>query len=240
MKRFERVVVLTGAGLSAESGVSTFRDKDGIWAKHDYRKVATPEGFAENPELVHAFYNERRRRLKTVKPNAAHFALARLEREHDGEVIIVTQNVDNLHETAGSKRLIHMHGELTKALCSHCGARRIWHDDLSVRSTCLDCGRQGGMRPDVVWFGEFPYRMEEIYSHLADADLFVSIGTSGTVYPASGFVAEARVNGAHTLELNLEPSEGVSLFAEAIHGPATQMVPAWVERFLAARARPGG
>lgn len=238
MKRFERVVILTGAGLSAESGVSTFRDKDGIWSKIDYRKVATPEGFAENPGLVHEFYNQRRRNLKSVKPNAAHYALARLEREHDGQVVVVTQNVDNLHEAAGSKALIHMHGELTKALCSHCGARREWHDDLSVHCACPDCGQRGGMRPDVVWFGEFPYRMEEIYEHLARADLFVSIGTSGTVYPASGFVAEARSGGAHTLELNLEPSEGASLFAEAVHGPATKVVPAWVERFLAAGGRP--
>ena len=233
MPRYERIVILTGAGLSAESGLATFRDKDGIWAKYDYRKVATPEGFATNPGLVHDFYNQRRRGLSSVAPNAAHHALARLESEHDGQVTVVTQNVDALHEAAGSKVLIHMHGELLKALCARCDARHPWHEDLSVEVACPGCGKSGGMRPDVVWFGEMPYHMDEIYWHLSEADLFVSIGTSGTVYPAAGFVAEARGNGAHTVELNLEPSEGASSFAEVIHGPATEIVPAWVERVLA-------
>lgn len=236
MAKFERIVILTGAGLSAESGLATFRDKDGLWSKYNLEEVATPEAFARNPALVHEFYNARRRGLHGVAPNAAHVALARLEREYPGQVTIVTQNIDALHEAAGSKRLIHMHGELLKALCAHCEARRPWQEDLSTSIACAACGRSGGLRPDVVWFGEMPYHMDEIYGLLAEADLFASIGTSGTVYPAAGFVREARAAGAHTVELNLEPSEGASLFAETIHGPATRIVPAWVERLLASAA----
>ena len=232
MVSFERIVVLTGAGLSAESGLATFRDKDGIWSKYDITEVATPEAFAANPARVHEFYNLRRRGLRDAKPNAAHLALARLEREHRSEVTILTQNIDALHEAAGTQRLIHMHGELLKALCARCEARHPWHDDLSVEIRCPSCGKAGGLRPDVVWFGEMPYHMDEIYDVLAKADLFASIGTSGTVYPAAGFVREARAAGAHTVELNLEPSQGASLFAEAIHGPATRIVPEWVERIL--------
>ncbi len=234
MPRYDRIVILTGSGISAESGVATFRDKDGIWAKYDYREVATPEGFARNPALVHNFYNQRRRAHKGIAPNAAHHALARLEREHRGEVVVVTQNVDALHEAAGSTRLIHMHGELMKALCVCCEAQHPWADDLSTTTVCPACKESGGMRPDVVWFGEMPYHMERIAELLAAADLFISIGTSGNVYPAAGFVAEARAHGAHTVELNLEPSEGVSLFHEAIQGPAGKLVPVYVERLLAA------
>lgn len=232
MTDFQYIVVLTGAGLSAESGLSTFRDKDGIWAKYDYREVATPQGFARNPELVHDFYNQRRRTLAGVKPNAAHMALARLEREHKGTVVVVTQNIDALHEAAGTKTLIHMHGELLKALCAACGARHAWAEDLGADTVCPQCGAAGRMRPDVVWFGEMPYEMERIAEHLSAADLFLSIGTSGNVYPAAGFVAQARAHGAHTVELNLEPSDGASLFTEAIHGPATQIVPAYVAKLL--------
>jgi NAD-dependent deacetylase len=228
----KRVVILTGAGLSAESGVPTFRDKDGIWAKYDYRDVATPEGFARNPGMVHEFYNMRRRAHAGIRPNAAHEAIARLEREHDGEVWVVTQNVDALHEGAGSRNLIHMHGELFRALCTECGESSPWSEDMSLTTRCPACSEAGGMRPDVVWFGEMPYHMERIRDLLDAADLFISIGTSGNVYPAAGFVAEARAAGAHTVELNLEPSEGRSLFAEAIHGPATQVVPAYVDRLL--------
>jgi NAD-dependent deacetylase len=228
----KRIVILTGAGLSAESGVPTFRDKTGIWAQYDYREVATPEGFARNPGRVHEFYNMRRRAHATVRPNAAHAALARLEREYAGDVWIVTQNVDALQEQAGSRNLIHMHGEIFSTLCAGCGARRAWQDDLSLDTVCDACGEAGGMRPDVVWFGEMPYHMDRIRDLLAAADLFVSIGTSGNVYPAAGFVAEARSCGAHTVELNLEPSEGRQMFAEAIHGPATVVVPAYVERLL--------
>ena len=234
MPAFQRIVILTGAGLSAESGLSTFRDKDGIWSKYDLSEVATPEGFARNPALVHDFYNQRRSGLRTVAPNAAHLALARLERDYPGDVTVVTQNIDALHEAAGTQRLIHMHGELLKALCARCDARHPWHEDLSTRIACPACGRAGGMRPDVVWFGEMPYHMEEIAGLLSEADLFVSIGTSGTVYPAAGFVRKARAAGAHTLELNLEPSDGASLFHETIHGPATRIVPAWVDRLLTA------
>lgn len=235
MTTYERIVILTGAGLSAESGLATFRDKDGVWAKYDYREVATPEGFGRNPALVHEFYNMRRRDLENVAPNAAHLALARLEREHAGHVAIVTQNVDNLHEAAGSKSLIHMHGELLKVFCTHCKAGRTWSDDLSTDLACPSCNKAGGMRPDIVWFGEMPYLMDEIAELLARADLFISIGTSGNVYPAAGFVAEARANGAHTVELNLEPSEGASFFHEAIHGPATKIVPAYVGRLLGSK-----
>lgn len=231
---YRRIVVLTGAGLSAESGVPTFRDRSGIWAQYDYREVATPEGFARNPARVHEFYNRRRKAHAAVTPNAAHAALARLEREFPGEVWIVTQNVDELQEQAGCQNLIHMHGEIYKALCAACGTRRAWRDDLSEETSCPGCGRMGGMRPDVVWFGEIPYHMERIRALLEEADLFISIGTSGNVYPAAGFVAEARANGAHTVELNLEPSEGRSMFAEAIHGPATVVVPAYVATLLGA------
>lgn len=233
MSPYERIVILTGAGLSAESGLATFRDKGGVWAKYDYREVATPEGFARNPALVHEFYNMRRRNLGNVKPNAAHIALARLEKEYKGHVLIVTQNVDNLHEAAGSQNLIHMHGELLKVYCTHCRASRSWTQDLSTALACPSCCKSGGMRPDIVWFGEMPYRMDEIAEALASAELFISIGTSGNVYPAAGFVAQARANGAHTVELNLEPSEGASYFAKAIHGPATRIVPAYVDKLLA-------
>ena len=235
MPAYTNIVILTGAGLSAESGVSTFRDKNGIWSKYDLREVATPEGFRANPHRVHDFYNQRRRAHASVTPNAAHVALAKLEREHTGAVTIVTQNIDALHEAAGSHDLIHMHGELFKALCSRCGARNACTDDLSVTTACPNCAETGGMRPDVVWFGEMPYHLERIADALMAADLFVSIGTSGNVYPAAGFVAEARGAGAHTVELNLEPSEGAHLFHEAIHGPATRIVPAFVERLLTNR-----
>jgi NAD-dependent deacetylase len=232
MARYQRIVILTGAGLSAESGLSTFRDKDGIWAKHRIEDVATPEAFARDPEAVLEFYNTRRKSARGVKPNAAHQALARLEAEFAGKVTTVTQNIDPLHEWAGTKNLIHMHGEILKALCAHCGARGPCEEDLSLNLTCGACNKAGGMRPDVVWFGEMPYRMEEIHAALAACDLFISIGTSGNVYPAAGFVAGARGAGAHTVELNLEPSEGISLFAEAIHGRATEVVPAFVDRLL--------
>jgi NAD-dependent deacetylase len=234
MTEFKNIVILTGAGLSAESGLSTFRDKDGIWAQYDYRDVATPEGFARDPARVLEFYNLRRRQAADVKPNAAHMALARLEREFAGDVLIITQNVDPLHEMAGSRKLIHMHGEIAKTLCAYCDHRTEWGEtELTVDSICGACSKPGGMRPDVVWFGEMPYRMEEIYRALAECDLFVSIGTSGTVYPAAGFAAEARQGGAYTLELNLEPSEGVSVFHRAVHGKATQIVPEQVALLLA-------
>lgn len=229
------IVILTGAGISAESGVETFRDKDGIWSKVDVAEVATPEGFAADPAKVHAFYNARRAGLAGIKPNPAHFALAELEARHMGEFLLVTQNIDNLHEAAGSKAPLHMHGELAKALCGHCGTRAPWQGDMDVSTVCAHCGAAGGMRPGVVWFGEMPYQMEQIYSALAQCDLFISIGTSGNVYPAAGFVSEAHAAGAHTVELNLEPSEGASLFAEAVHGRAGDIVPAFVRDLLEKR-----
>ncbi|QDZ00501.1 NAD-dependent deacylase [Nitratireductor mangrovi] len=226
------IVILTGAGISAESGVDTFRDKDGIWSKIDYRDVATPEGFARDPAQVHDFYNQRRRGMTGVTPNPAHAALAELERRYDGDFLLVTQNIDDLHERAGSRKLIHMHGELARALCANCGNRQEWNGDLSVELACPSCNSPGFMRPDVVWFGEMPYHMERIYEALGNCDLFVAIGTSGTVYPAAGFNEEARMAGAHTVELNLEATEGSYRFAETQHGKASEIVPAFVERVL--------
>jgi NAD-dependent deacetylase len=228
---YKSILILTGAGLSAESGVATFRDPDGIWAKYDLRDVATPEGFRRNPKLIHDFYNMRRRGLGDVKPNAAHIALAQLEREHSG-VTIITQNIDNLHEAAGSNSVIHMHGELHKAMCATCDARHAWTDDITLETMCPACTQRGGMRPDVVWFGEVPYHMETIAERLSQADLFISIGTSGHVYPAAGFVAEARHVGIRTVELNLERSENASLFNEGHYGRATEIVPAFVADLL--------
>lgn len=223
-----KIVILTGAGVSAESGLGTFRDKGGLWTRYPLEDVATPEGFARDPALVHEFYNMRRRIAREAAPNPAHEALARLERE--AGALIVTQNVDDLHERAGARNVIHMHGELLRQLCAACGDRRDCPGDLSPASRCPACGA-AALRPDVVWFGEIPYRMEEIGAALARADLFVSIGTSGEVYPAAGFVAEAARAGARTLELNLEPTGG--LFDEARAGEAGALVPAWVEEVLA-------
>jgi NAD-dependent deacetylase len=232
--RDARIVILTGAGISRESGLHTFRDPDGIWSRHRIEDVATPEAFQRNPAAVHDFYNARRRGLvdPAIQPNAAHIAVAELERRWAGEVLLVTQNIDDLHERAGSENLIHMHGEMLKRRCAACDDVQPCREDLSTALACPACASLGTLRPHVVWFGEMPLQMERIFAALADADLFLSIGTSGTVYPAAGFVSEARAAGAHTVELNLEPSEGRSLFAEAIHGPATEIVPAYVRRLL--------
>jgi NAD-dependent deacetylase len=241
MSRFKRIVILTGAGISAESGISTFRDRDGIWTKVDVMEVATPQGFARNPQLVLDFYNKRRKDAAMAKPNAGHLALAKLEAEHTarngGNVLLITQNIDLLHEGAGSRNIIHMHGQADQFLCNLCQTRHPWGaEELQVTTECPSCSKAGALRPDVVWFGEMPYHMERIRAELAQADLFLSIGTSGNVYPANGFVAEARRHGAHTVELNLEPSEGATLFHEAHHGPATRVVSTYVERILAGRA----
>lgn len=203
-----RIVVLTGAGISAESGLSTFRDPDGVWMKMDPMKLATPEAFAADPELVQGFYNARRAQLREVEPNAAHRALARLEKALGTDFMLVTQNVDDLHERGGSREVVHMHGQLRQAWCRACDARVEWNDDLSAETACPSCGVAGHMRPDIVWFGEMPYRMEEIMRTLDTCDLFVAIGTSGAVYPAAGFVEIAANAGAETLELNLQPSDG--------------------------------
>lgn len=228
-----RLVVLTGAGVSAESGVSTFRDPDGVWARHDWRRVATPEAFAADPVRVHAFYDERRRNILKVRPNAAHEALAALGRALREDLLLVTQNVDDLHERAGSPHVLHMHGELLKARCGLCGETRAWRDDLSIEDVCAACGVEGFLRPDVVWFGETPFGLDAIAAAIAAADRFVSIGTSGAVWPAAGFVAEARAVGVPCTEINLEPSENAALFDERRYGPAGERVPAWVEEVLA-------
>lgn len=229
---YRSLVILTGAGISAESGLGTFRDKEGLWTQYDLRDVATPEGFARNPTLVHDFYNARRRNLLDAVPNAAHAALADLERHWPGDFLLVTQNVDDLHERAGSTRLLHMHGELLKIRCENCGDQRECRQDIGLDSACPACGISGYLRPHVVWFGEMPLGLARIEQALAGCDLFVAIGTSGNVYPAAGFVAEARRQGAHTVELNLEPSEGHSLFAERRYGLASAIVPDFVRRLL--------
>lgn len=227
----QSLVILTGSGISAESGLGTFRDTDGLWAKFDWRALATPEAFASQPEQVHAFYNARRANLKSAQPNAAHIALARLEKawlSRGGEFLLVTQNVDNLHEQAGSERLIHMHGDLTKMRCEHCGEVHDAFDEITTDLPCLNCRKAGGLRPHIVWFGEMPMEMDLIYNRLEACDLFVAIGTSGTVYPAAGFGQHARHIGARCIEINLENTETSGVFHEIRQGPATLAVPAWV------------
>jgi NAD-dependent deacetylase len=231
MAQVKRIVILTGAGISAESGIDTFRSAGGLWEQHRIEDVATPEGFARNPDLVLNFYDMRRAALANVAPNPAHTALARLEREFSGALMLVTQNVDDLHERGGCAQVLHMHGELNSALCTACETRAPWRGPMIDRPPCPVC-RAPSLRPDVVWFGEVPYEMGRIYAALEACDLFVSIGTSGAVYPAAGFVQEARVRGARTLELNLEPSEGSRLFHETRHGPASLLVPEWVAQVL--------
>jgi len=231
--RYQNIVVLTGAGVSAESGVRTFRDNGGLWETHRLEDVATPQAFARDPDLVHRFYNERRAQLHTVEPNSAHLALARLEQELRGVVTIVTQNVDDLHERAGSKNVIHMHGELRKVGCTICHAIHTWIGDCTRHTPCPNCTGTDILRPWIVWFGEMPLHMNRIQDKLVRCDLFVSIGTSGHVYPAAGFVAQVRdVDRAHTIEINLEPSQGAGYFAEHRHGPAGELVPVLVDELL--------
>ncbi|HEY5718915.1 MAG TPA: Sir2 family NAD+-dependent deacetylase [Gammaproteobacteria bacterium] len=227
-------VVLTGAGISRESGLETFRDLGGVWSQVRLEEVATPAAFARDPARVQAFYNARRRQLRdpAIQPNAAHRALARLEQALGDSLLLVTQNVDDLHERGGSRDVVHMHGELFKARCTACTAVVPWHDDLDAGSRCPQCARPGRLRPHVVWFGEIPHALERIFEALSGCTRFVSIGTSGSVYPAAGFVAAASEAGAATLELNLEPSAGSRRFGEVRHGPATALVPAWVDRLL--------
>ncbi len=226
------LVILTGAGISAESRLATFRGHGGLWEGHRVEDVCTPEALLRDPDLVHRFYDERRAALATVDPNAAHRALARLDAEWPGELLIVTQNVDDLHERAGAKRLLHMHGALLSALCAVCGDRGPWDGRLPPGMACGACDALA-LRPDIVFFGEMPYEMDRIYRALSDADLFVSIGTSGAVYPAAGFVEAARYSGARTLELNLERSAGSAMFHELRLGPASALVPAWVAQISA-------
>lgn len=233
VSQHRRIVVLTGAGISAESGIRTFRASDGLWEEHRIEDVASPEGFRRNPALVQRFYNLRRRQLQepAIAPNAAHIALADFEKSFGGDFLLVTQNIDDLHERAGSQNLVHMHGELLKARCVI--SEQLWEqrDDITPTTRCRCCDRTGTLRPHVVWFGEMPLQMDQIYDALTRCDLFISIGTSGNVYPAAGFVMQANRAGAQTIELNLEPSQTRSAFNQAIHGPATDVVPA----FLASR-----
>lgn len=228
------VVVLTGAGISAESGIQTFRAADGLWEEHRVEDVATPEGYRRDPELVQRFYNARRRLLQspTIQPNAAHRALAELEQVLGDNFLLVTQNIDNLHERAGNSRVLHMHGELLKARCTGSGQVIAWSGDLTTEDRCTCCQFPAPLRPHVVWFGEMPIGMEEIYHALEQADLFIAIGTSGHVYPAAGFVHEAKLQGAHTVELNLEPSQVGNEFAERHYGLASEEVPRFVDGFL--------
>jgi len=233
------IVILTGAGVSAESGLATFRGPDGLWEGHRVEDVCTPEAYARVPALVHEFYNARRAKLGTVEPNDAHRALAKLDAEWPGKLLLVTQNVDDLHERAGSKRLLHMHGELTSGWCLACDERFGWSGPMGEGAACPSCAGDGQVRPDIVWFGEMPYDMERIDEALQACDLFVSIGTSGAVYPAAGFVQTARYCGARTLEMNLEPSLGSVYFDESRTGRAGELVPAWVDEVLqSAHSRP--
>ena len=230
------VVILTGAGISAESGVATFRDPDGVWAKHDWRDVATPEAFAADPARVHNFYNPRRAALPGVEPNPAHLALARLEAELENRgdrFLLITQNVDDLHRRAGSRNVLQMHGALDRATCVHCGWQDDWTEDLSIRTPCPACKNTGCLRPAVVWFGEMPHHLDEIEQALGEATHFTAIGTSGTVYPAAGLAAGAAAAGAQSLLINLEPAENHSMFDRHIYGPAAEAVPQWVDALLA-------
>jgi len=228
-----RIVVLSGAGLSAASGLGTFRDVGGLWSQYDLEDVATPQGFARDPKLVHDFYNARRANCIAATPNPAHDALARLVRARGNDVMLVTQNIDDLLERAGAVGVVHMHGELMRGLCGACGHRWDAPPVMAPTDPCPACSAPA-TRPDVVWFGEMPYHMDRIADALSACDLFVSIGTSGSVYPAAGFVAEAAAMGAHTLELNLDPSDTSDMFAQHRHGPAETLVPAWVDEVLAA------
>ncbi|MGC6328941.1 NAD-dependent deacylase [Rhizorhabdus sp. FW153] len=232
MGKIANIVLLTGAGISAESGLNTFRASDGLWENHRVEDICTPEALAANRPLVLDFYDQRRAALRAVEPNAAHLALARLDRAWRGELLIVTQNVDDLHERAGATRLLHMHGELMSALCEACGGRARFGGAMLDGTLCGQCGAQDQLRPDIVFFGEMPYDMERIEAALAEADLFVSIGTSGAVYPAAGFVQMARHAGIETLELNLERSAGSGWFDETRLGKASLLVPEWVEQLL--------
>ena len=232
MKPEPKIVILTGSGISAESGIETFRAIDGTWNNHRVEEVASPEGFLRDPSLVHDFYNARRSHLlsEEVAPNAAHFALARLEKEHHGEVVLITQNVDDLHERAGSKSVLHMHGELLKVRCTKCDAVSSTTQATTTESLCGNCGAAGSLRPNIVWFGEIPFHMDAIEQAVSQADVFASIGTSGLVYPAAGLYQVASANQAHTVEINLEATG--SRFDEVLIGKASEAVPDWVERIL--------
>jgi NAD-dependent deacetylase len=229
-----RVVVLTGAGISAESGIRTFRGADGLWEGHRIEDVASPDGFRRDPATVYRFYNDRRRQLvqPEITPNAAHLALAKLEERLGEDFLLVTQNIDDLHKRAGSRRVLPMHGELRRARCTRCLGLPDWDGDFDAATVCTACGKAGGLRPHVVWFGEMPLYMDEIYAALMECDVFAAIGTSGHVYPAAGFVDLAARAGAQSVELNLEKSLVHTAFADGRYGKATEIVPLWVEDIL--------
>jgi NAD-dependent deacetylase len=231
MDGIRNLVILTGAGISAESGLRTFRADDGLWEDHRVEDVASPEGFRRDPALVQRFYDERRVNILAAEPNPAHRALGRLDARWDGELLIVTQNIDDLHERGGAGRVLHMHGEGLSAWCLACDARHRWTGTLADGPPCPSCG-QAALRPDIVWFGEMPYQLDRIFTALARADMFVSIGTSGAVYPAAGFVQQAKSGGARALELNLERSQGSHWFDDSRLGPASVVVPQWVDEVL--------
>jgi len=228
----QNIFILTGAGISAESGLKTFRDAGGLWEGHRIEDVATPEAFATHPQLVHDFYNARRSQLRTVEPNPAHHALVRLQQHYNAHLTLVTQNVDDLHERADMRDVIHMHGELLKKSCTRCNAVRDCVTDISVNTPCEDCGSMHTMRPQIVWFGEMPLRMDEIHQKLIQTDLLIAIGTSGMVYPAAGFAAEAKCHGAQLIEANLLDTGITSIFDEHLEGPATQTIPVLVDRII--------
>lgn len=231
----EKIVILTGAGISAESGIKTFRDQNGLWENHDVLDVATPQGFERDPELVYRFYNQRRAQLfsKEVAPNPAHFALAKLEQEFRGEVILITQNVDDLHERAGHKNVLHMHGELLKMRCIKTGQVYPIKEDLHLSTVCSCCQSAGNLRPHIVWFGELPFHLNKIEDHLGEADLFLSVGTSGVVYPAAMFVEIAKNEpGCKAVEINLEQGAHAHAFDRSIYGKASEHVPLFVDEIL--------
>ena len=231
------LVILTGAGVSAESGIKTFRASDGLWENHPVDEVATPEGFARDPDLVHKFYNNRRQDLGKVQPNAAHIALGDLEKKLQDKLFLVTQNIDDLHERGGANQVAHMHGELYKIFCSSCGAKFERKEDLSKEEGCPACSMIGSLRPDIVWFGEMPYRMEEINDALSNCDVFVAIGTSGNVFPAAGFVLQARMAGALCCEINLEPSMVQQYFDHGYYGQATEQVELFIKDLTKGKLR---
>ncbi|EIJ69735.1 Sir2 family NAD+-dependent deacetylase [Pasteurella bettyae] len=234
MPKLPKIVVLTGAGISAESGIRTFRSEDGLWEEHHIEDVATPEGYARNPQLVREFYNGLRHKLfdPKIQPNAAHLALAKLDEKFGDNLLIVTQNIDNLHERAGSKNVIHMHGSLLELRCEHSGKVYAWEKEWTAQDKCTCCHTPQPLRPNIVWFNEMPLAMDRIDEEIRDCLYFISIGTSGNVYPAAGFVQEANFNGAKTIELNLEPSKGRAAFRIGHYGPATEVVPKFVEEML--------
>lgn len=235
LNKYKSIVVLTGAGISAESGIQTFRSENGLWENYPIEDVCSPEGYLRDPELVLDFYNQRRRVLlqEHIKPNAAHKALAELETNFSGDFLLVTQNIDNLHEEAGSKNIIHMHGELLKVRCPKSDQVIPWHGDLTSADKCSCCQPAEQLRPHVVWFGEMPLEMDFIYKRLNEAELFIAIGTSGNVYPAAGFVFEANRAGADSIEINLDASEVQSRFTQVQRGKATELVPQLVKSLLA-------